>query len=319
MTDLRRFDPQIQTEDIAFRPDEMVDCECGRANAPNRSACIYCGKRLETQALSLASLEPVESWENAFNVIVTGAQDLAALAPFIDAGKAGSKVLEGSRCAYPIARVASATEADRLVQGLVAKGLTARVISDDELSPRRPHTRLSGIEIGESAITLIDFNTRSTVEVLREDLALAVTGVLIQTRSESVQQRKRKATVVLDESDYDAREPLLDIYSRHSGTGFRVLLTGFDFSVLGDRKELVGEKNLASLLAQLQAACPNLKVADDYAALRPLLDPIWPIEIRTDLMGKRIVRFGKSGSAKASTTSNLEQFTKFSRLQWHVR
>gem|GEM_PF-6814580 len=34
--------------------------------------------------------------------------------------------------------------------------------------------------------------------------------------------------------------------------------------------------------------------------------------------GQKSVRFGKSGLAKAATTSNQEQFTRFSRLQWLV-
>ena len=36
------------------------------------------------------------------------------------------------------------------------------------------------------------------------------------------------------------------------------------------------------------------------------------------VLGQKSVRFGKSGFAKAATTSNQEQFTRFSRLQWHV-
>lgn len=52
----------------------------------------------------------------------------------------------------------------------------------------------------------------------------------------------------------------------------------------------------------------------DYSLVRPLLDEVWPVGARTDSLGQKSVRFGKSGFAKAAITSNQEQFTRFSRL-----
>src|SRR5215218_7675150 len=64
----------IRSEEIGFSQDAMIDCEkCGRANPPDRADCLYCGTVIEG-ADSKARLEVrgLESWENGFNVIVTG-------------------------------------------------------------------------------------------------------------------------------------------------------------------------------------------------------------------------------------------------------
>ena len=50
-----RFDPRVQTENLAFAPEEMVPCTgCGRANPPNRRACIYCAGEIELRDEDLA-------------------------------------------------------------------------------------------------------------------------------------------------------------------------------------------------------------------------------------------------------------------------
>src|SRR5688572_12499342 len=69
------FDPLLQTEDIAFKTEEMVTCSCGRSNPPNRLKCLYCGLELNIDVADggtvKATLRPLELWERGFNVVFT--------------------------------------------------------------------------------------------------------------------------------------------------------------------------------------------------------------------------------------------------------
>jgi len=67
----------------------------------------------------------------------------------------------------------------------------------------------------------------------------------------------------------------------------------------------------------LAAACPNVRVVSDYSLVRSPVNEAWPVQARTAL-GQKSVRFRKSGFSTAAITSNQEQFTRFSRLQWRV-
>src|ERR1035437_7172829 len=74
MSNSPTFDPLIQSEDIAFKPEEMRTCSaCQRSNAPNRISCLYCGTDLGIPPdnglpvkIKLRKLEP---WERGFNII----------------------------------------------------------------------------------------------------------------------------------------------------------------------------------------------------------------------------------------------------------
>lgn len=307
MTDFHRFDPQIQSEDISYRHDELITCECGRQNAPNRAACIYCGRAIATGKGEIPSSDQLEAWETGFNAVVISPHSNAAAEMF------EGQSPEPLSCAVPLARYSSLAEAE-----LAAERIGGRVISDESLRLHEPPLRLSGIEVEDTCLVLIDFNTRSHTEIDRSDLALVVAGVLVKTRSESVEQRKRKSLKVIDESEIESRELVLDIYSRSDSRGYRVMSTGFDFSVLGPRKGLLVDNNFASLIEFLKAFHQGLKVVEDYNHARRILDGVWPVEVRTDVLGERKIGIRKSGFARAATTSNLEQFNRFSRLQWHV-
>ena len=69
------FDPQVQSENIAFDIDAMIECSsCGRMNPPNRLKCIYCAGKLMLAVDNAANIKPalrkLELWESGFNLVI---------------------------------------------------------------------------------------------------------------------------------------------------------------------------------------------------------------------------------------------------------
>src|SRR5687768_16912791 len=112
-------DLPLRSEEIGFTPDQMVACQaCRRANAPNRSACMYCGAGLAgVAAEKKLDIRRLENWENGFNVIVTNANpadpDSASddLASLIAVEASTLKPILTSGTSLPIARVESEKQA----------------------------------------------------------------------------------------------------------------------------------------------------------------------------------------------------------------
>ena len=320
------FDPSIQTENLAYSPDKMLACDsCKRQNPPNRTNCLYCGRELAIKAVDLENTKlltrSLEAWESGFNIILrsaagTARENTASISPdgSIDLGS----MIE-SQIPLPIARVESLQLAEILAEKYHGLGLRCTIISDADLAAERPPVRLSSIRITERNFEFIDFNARSVTEIPFAELALVVTGRLSQTRTEMLEKRRRKAeTKVIDETATSADESVLDIYTRSDRIGYRVYLAGFDFSCLGDRKGLLAGENMRRLAALLLDSAANARLIESYAKVRHLLDGIWEIESRTDPQGLKRSGFGKVEFGKVETSSNLQQFNKFSRMQWHL-
>ena len=100
--------------------------------------------------------------------------------------------------------------------------------------------------------------------------------------------------------------------------GYRVFTSGFDFSCLGDEKGLLASDNLKRLTSKLASLSSNAKLVHEYRSVRQSLGSVWEPEIRRDTKGLQRTGFGKREFGSVMTTSNLEQFTKFSRLQRHL-
>lgn len=322
------FDPAIQTENLAFEANEMIACRgCGRANPPNRHKCLYCARELEIKAEHAAVIKPVlrklEPWERGFNVILTERKEqaqTAKIAKLFSADATNVAAMLENDTPLPLARVESEADAAILKQNLEALGLECLIVSDADLESEKPPARLNSITFGDGQISLRDFNTEKITHLQPHDLALSVTGILVTGKVESLEKRRRrgKETKVIDETATGGDEPLLDLYTRTDKTGFRVHLAGFDFSGLGDDKGLLAAENLRTLIIALKEHSPDAKLVSNYAAVRHFLDDVWEIESRKDPQGLRRSGFGKVEFGTVASTSNLAQFTKFSRLQWHL-
>jgi hypothetical protein len=318
------FDPLIQTEKIAFDPEAMIACErCGRMNPPNRLKCIYCAMELEIASTDLVkpSLRKLELWEKGFNVIVRAKiaePDVDAIAELMSMERDEvTKILDST--SLPIARVESEREASIVQERLAGYGVDCLIVGDADLAPEKPPIRLSAIEFLESGLAVTDLNTRERTEIERSEFVLLVSGVITSARVESLEKKRRGGeSKPLDEAEMTSDEALLDIYTSADPIGFRINLSGFDFSCLADEKGLLAGENMRILTMRLVEHVPNARFVDDYADVRPSLDIVWELEARRDSKGLQPMGFGKAKFGAVASSSNLNQFTKYSRLQWHL-
>lgn len=323
------FDSRFQTENLAFDTDKLVVCDgCSRMNPPNRLKCLYCGSELEIDVEDAASikanLRKLELWERGINVILrerdSGVKpDTEKLAAFLSMDAVDLSMIIDTGMPLPIARVESDKEADLLLTGLEQFGLKCTLVKDVELAVDKLPVRLSGMEINDQQLKLKDFNTGNLTETAMADLVLIVSGSITESRVDSLEKKRfRKNAQLIDESATATDEVILDIYICADPNGFRARLSGFDFSCLGEDKGLLAGENMKRLIGVLKGHAPNAKFVNNYEAVRQALGRVWDVESRKDSKGVQRAGFGKAEFGAIASTSNLNQFTKYSRLQWHL-
>ena len=319
----------VQTENIAFGADEMVACgKCGRRSAPNRLRCFYCAAELGISAVRAEQVKPVfrklEAWEKGYNVLYHPSGTHPPKEGIAEIAKTVSletdvlqEIIEAGR-PMPVARVEGETEAAIVTEIMGKYGLDASVIGDGSLAADIYPTRLRGLQFAGDRIILTLFNTGEIVQVEAVDLALIVVGALLERKTETIEKRKKGKSETLDETETSSDEILIDIYTGHDPSGWRIPTRGFDFSCLGTEKGLLAVQNMWKLIAKLREFAPGAKVADDYMADKDSLGEVWEVEQRRDSQGLRRSGFGKTDFGKVASTNNLGQFTKYSRLQWQL-
>ena len=321
------FDQSIQTENIAFDPVDLIACDnCGRKNPPTRFDCIYCANELAVEAEDAASirhfLRKLEIWESGFNVIISeksGTIDIPKIAQLLSMAVDDLMLILDTGSSLPLARLENEKEASLIQTGLGQLGLKCSLVSDADLAANKPPVRISGIEFFDDSLAFIDFNTGSLSEVAAEDLVLLVSGVITASRIDTLETKRRRANAkLIDESATASDESILDIFSRKDANGFRVHLAGFDFSCLGEDKGLLASENMQRLAILLGERAPNAGLVDDYKVVRQALGIVWEVESRKDSLGLQRSAFTGVKFGSVASTSNLNQFTKYSRLQWNL-
>lgn len=316
-------DLKIQSENIAFGSDEMVACaKCGKSNPPNRASCLYCGATFEVSKERenevRLNFRKLENWENGFNIVLLPPVDksdveTAARCLKLDA-EIFSKML-ASKNPFPLARIESESEAELAVKQLSRCGLSAKIVSDIDLKIGKPNIRLRSVEFPAGSVQLTAFNTNEQWTLTSDEIVLIVVGRIIESKTESVEKGKKEKRKVLSETASASDEMLIDIYSSDSEQGWRVTTKGFDFSGLGSQKSLFAGDNIYRLLDKLKSFEREAKLIDEYSDLISPLTEVWDIERRTDFGGLKRTGVLKSGFATVGRTSNLEQFSRYSRLQ----
>jgi hypothetical protein len=317
------FDPSIQSEKLGFDPELMVACaSCGRNNPPNRVACLYCAGGLPIDPTTVETIRPSlrkpDAWERGFNLILRSsdadldmerASEVLALEP----GELVEIIHSG--LPLPLARVESVGNAEAVREILLKLGLSTIIVSDDALAGEKPPRRLRSIRFRGDSLSLILFNTGEEFSVSDSDLFLAVEGVISQSRVDQLEKRRlRRDSKVLDGSSSASIEPVLDLYTRDDQIGFRIQPAGFDFSCLGDEKVMLSANNFKTLTGKIVNFSPTLRYVSEYPMLRKVLGRVWEIESREESAGLRHTGLGQKAFGTISSTSNLIQFTRFSRL-----
>jgi len=314
------FDPQIQTEDIAFKESELVTCpKCARSNPPNRAECIYCGESLGVTAGTSArpSIRPMEEWELGFNVVAVGGDvgDFSAVAGYLGLESDVASAILGSGRPLPISRLETSEQAVAVGERLSQYGLQFEIVADTELILERSPVRLASIEVAGETIVFTPFSGGESLTVKLSDLQLIVTGLITNSRLESREKRNRRESKMVAETATVADEPMVDIYTADNAVGWRIHFSGFDFSFLGTRKSLVAADNLKRAVDRLCELSPQVVTDSDYKKLRSVLEAVWPTDTRRESLGMQRVGFGRKEFANTATTTNLAQFTKYSRLR----
>jgi hypothetical protein len=318
-------DMPIVAEPVGYAADELIGCpKCGRRNAPVRVKCLYCAAELGLADISgekTLNLRTLESWQNGFNVVRVGRGNqlspgqmdkLKALVS-IDAENL-NRIVE-SPIPLPMARVELQTEAEIIADRVSKFGIETLTVSDVSLAADKPPVRLRSLEFAGNNIVLVPFNEAAPVDAASEDVVIAVTGAVFESRIETTEKRKKGVAKTLNEMQTAADEQVIDIYLTTGMVGYRIPARGFDFSCLGDEKAMLAAENMATLWRRMREFAPVSKFCEEYLRLRPLLDQIWEPERRTDSMGFQRSGFGKRDLTKIRTENNRRQFTKFSRLQ----
>jgi hypothetical protein len=316
-TDLRLTD-----EAVGFNASEMVACaRCGRQNGPDREACLYCGESLPVteRNSNVGALErrKLEAWEPGFSLIVLSKSTVddsntSAAAKLIGVEESILVSILDSDTPLPLTRIESKEVANQAVKGLSDLGFTAAIINETDLKIERPPIRLRNLETEASQLVLTDFNSEKLTKFGRADVILIVIGQVVETRRDEVAKRKKGQTKVLDETETASDLRLIDIYTAADDIGYRVQTNGFDFSVLGEDKGMLANENILKLAGFLKRNCPNAVIADEYDSVRSLLDGVWEPETRKDT---QIRGYDKRKYATTYTSSNLLQFTKYSRMR----
>jgi hypothetical protein len=314
---------KLQSENIAFSSDQMIACpKCGKSNPPNRTSCFYCAAAIEIpedkQTAVKLNLRKLENWENGFNIVLlsrAGNADTAAAARYLKYEADVFDAMLASHDPFPLARIESETEAEIAVARLSELGFSAKVVRDIELKIGKPNTRLRSVEFVDEGVRFTAFNTGEQRTVGSGEILLIVVGRIIESKTESVEKGKKDKKKVLAESATSYDELLIDIYTKDSENGWRVTTKGFDFSTLGKEKRLLAVENIQFLLEKLKAFASEAKVVDEYADLIHPLSEVWDVERRRDFEGLKRTGVWKTGFSSVARTSNLDQFTKYSRLQ----
>lgn len=317
-------------ENPAFQPEEMLACQqCQRTNPPNRLKCFYCGAEIEISEAQSQYLKPklrkLETWEKGFNLIyqpemqVAGEINLEEIAKILRLEKDSLQKMLEAKKSLPLARAESEKEAEIARQRLAELDLKTRVLSDESLAVEKPPQRLRGIEFFDGKIILILFNKDELIEIEPEDLVLIVTGAIFERKVEATEKHNKQGdNKILQTTETASDESLIDIFSRQNANGYRILAKGFDFSCLESEKELLGKNNLKKLVGKLREVAPNAKFVDDYLQLRESLGKIWEVGHTSDSTGVKRETIGKYSLGNITIVNNLSQFTKYSRLQWHI-
>ena len=319
-------DMPVQSENIAFKPDELIACtKCGKSNPPNRASCLYCATPIELREdrrrQAKLNLRPLENWEKGFNIVFVppaDEPDAASISRYLAIDVQMLQPMLAAARPIPIARIESEAEANIAVQQLANFGLNASVVSDEMLQADKAPTRLREIEFRDDSIVVISFNTGEKREIGHGDLMLIVTGSVVESKTESVEKQKKKETKLLHEMETTSDERLIDVYCAGDALGYRIPAKGFDFSCLGAEKGLLAQPNMERLKEKLLDFVPAVRLVDEYSAIMGPLSAVWEIERQKDFHGLTRTGIGKAGFANVARTSNLTQFTKYSRLQRHL-
>lgn len=317
-------EPEIQS----FSAEAMISCEkCGRKSPPTRLKCLYCGEELKISAGQAGYLKPslrkLEDWEKGFNLILqktdANLEKHKEIADLLHLETDDLQKILETNLPLPLARAETNTEAEVLVKKLQEYGVESKIISDESLSVEKLPRRLRSLEFYEDRLILILFNADEVAEIPYQDISLIVTGAFFERKIEATESLKKKdEKKILGSSEISNDEMLIDIYSRTDSIGYRIESKGFDFSCLEREKALFAKENMPKVAEKLRSASPTAKFENNYLRSREAIGKVWNVSERNESRGLERKGVGGLKRTNVTTVSNLTQFTRYSRMLWHL-
>ena len=313
-----------------FTPDQMVKCQkCGRANPPTRAQCLYCAAPFPFDErgaeLRKPALRPLEAGESGYSNISVRSQYLtpqayaeaAALLKLSD--EQISKIVTAT-VPLPLARTGSLDEAKLIEARLRQLGISSFIVADADLKlEEQPAVRVRAAEFGELALTLHQVTTNDRWEVAWPNLMMLVHARLtIKSFVSKEQKASGTDNKILDASETQTDEAVLDLYTNDRESAFRITANSFDFSCLGVQKGLLANENFKQLIQSFLQRSPAAVLDESYKSVRNVLELTWPAQQRTESRGWRRERLGKITFGAVTEVSNEQQFSRYSRLRHYL-
>ncbi len=224
-----------------------------------------------------------------------------------------------SNQALPLARSATRDEAALVQRRLKGCGIETDIIADVNLATEGAGPlRVRAAEIDDAVLKVYERQGAQPIELLWSEILLLVSGRLTVQRVESREEKaSRKENRLLDSSEFFSDETVLDFYTP-SNKSFRIMAKSFDFSCLGQKKGLLAEQNMSTLLRSFREKAGNATWDDSFNSVRKELELVWPSERRAESAGWRRDRPGKITKGSVTEINNEAQFQKYSRLRHHL-
>jgi hypothetical protein len=304
---------------------DVITCpSCERKTAAARGTCIYCGSLLPVSKIEAAPPQRnIDASELAFNTILNPTssftdKSIAALASALGVELEEAKSIIRSGKAIPISRCQNAQEAE-MIAGLVNNiGLTATVVSDQELRLQSDLVRARKLTVGGGMISV--HHSGGAMVIKTEELKVVVMGGLKKTRvdySEGILGGRGKQRGLIDSAEYISDETILDVYSSEFERSFRIKGDAFDFSGLVSPLSFRAEANLKESIAVLAKLAPQARIDLDFGKVRNLLGRAWPERSRSESRGIQRTGFSFRPISRQSIISdNSDQFDRYSRLMF---
>jgi hypothetical protein len=320
--------PTTDSPASSFAPDQMVRCEsCLRANPPTRVNCLYCGSGLPVQpsatVLQKPLLRPLEKWEQGYNNILltssanTSKDCFAEIAGLLRLESEDFQRILAAAIPLPLARSGSQDEAELIQHRLKAAQLANVIVADTSLGIDPP-VKLRALDFRADGLEGYRSPQAPPIKISWDDLVLLVSGRITRKRVELKEERKRSEHRVLEADQFFADESVIDLFTKHETTPYRIASGSFDFSCLAEKKRLLAAENMSILIEVLREHAPGLVYDQTYNSMRKALEAVWTSEQQNESTGWRRGRPGKYSIGSAMETSNESQFLRYSRLRYYL-
>jgi hypothetical protein len=218
--------------------------------------------------------------------------------------------------AAPVFVATSEAQARIAAAKLEALGVNTRIISDNDLAVEDAPKPISGLKIYNDRVVGSVGRSGQVIDSLWANITLIVIGRLYFATRE-IDQKQNRSQQVIDEREMLTDEAVLDVYGDGDVHGWRIRAASFDFSCLGERKQLTAFANFTALAGLLHERASAAAFDDSYTNRRVALNSVWPVEPTASAKERRRTGF-VSFSSSVTLIDSESQFARYSRLLRHL-